>query len=387
MLFFALLSFISKIKDTDSFNKKSFSDYYRVCKHFIENHRLDKNEHIKGFFELFNKLSEGYNDIYKYLSEDNNKAPNFQTEMYKLEKTKAELIIKSRETKNYKDNKENWEEILNKTSDNNFLVGWVDFLLDFSNKKFEKFKEYAELTIDITVKLNDNQFLNLFQRALLTFGDYGFKATNYFYGNKPQINIFRDREAWNWILSGKKFKENDKDYKYFKNLLDNLLKQNDGSLENKLKSIIDNADFKDKKWFEYLLIKEPKLFEFINSKGEKFQKCGRIKYPDKRSDKDMLLLKTVQAEKDSVDLLTYSFYWYIKDQKVEPGKFEYKNLKHSKTGDKRNKNSYFKINNKEVICDSINEIIQIGKTKYDIKLHKKGTDIFKRFEKILKAVK
>lgn len=375
--FCALLSFISKIKDTDSFDKKAFDDYYRVCKHFIENHRLDKNEHVKGFFELFNKLSEGYNDIYKYLSEDNKTAPNFHTEMYKLEKQKAELIVKSRETKNSKDNKENWEEILNKTSDNDFLVGWVDFLFDFSQKNFDKFKKYAELTINITDKLNNNEFLKLFQRALLRFGDYGFEATNYFYGNKPQKNIFRDREAWNWILSGKKAKNKDK---YFKDLLDDLLNQNNGTLENKLKSIIENANFKDKKWFEYLLIKQPELFEFINEKGGKFQKCGRIK----KFDKDMLLLKTVKGKKEAIDLLTYSFYIYTAKtaKKVKISKINFK-VKYDKYGDKRNKNSYFTINNKEVICDSINEIIQIGKKKYDITLQK-GTDIFKEFENILK---
>lgn len=385
--FCALLSFVSKIKDTDSFDKNAFDDYYRVCKHFIENHRLDKNEHVKGFFELFNKLSEGYNeynDIYKYLSEDNKKAPNFHTEFYKLEKEKAKLIIKSRENKNSK-NKENWEEILNQTSDNDFLVGWVDFLLDFSNKNFDKFKKYAELTIDITDKLINEQFLNLFQRALLTFGDYGFDATNYFYGNIPQKNIFRDREAWNWILSGKKAEENNKYYSNFKDLLDDLLNQNNGTLEDKLKSIIDNANFEDKKWFEYLLIKEPQLFDFINKKGGSFQRCGRIKYFDRRGDKDMLLLQTVKTKKDSVDLFAYSFYIYTTTiKKVKIPKINYKKVDYDKYGDKRNKNSYFTINNKNVICDSINEEIKIGNKKYDIKLHKKGTDIFKKFDNILK---
>lgn len=381
--FCSLLSFIYKIKDTDSFDKNAFDDYYRVCKHFIENYWFDKNDQVKNFFELSNnRLSEGYNDIYKYLSEDNKKAPNFHTEIYKLEKQKAELIVKSRENKNSKDNKENWEEILNNTSDNDFLVGWVDFLLYFSDNNFDKFKKYAELTIYITNKLKDTEFLNLFQRALLTFGDYGFVSTNYFYGNIPQKNIFRDRQAWIRILSG-----TDKDgniiNECFKELLDNLLNQNNGTLDDKLKSIIDNANFKDKKWFEYLLIKEPQLFDFINKKGGNFQKCGRIKYFDRRGDKDMLLLQTVKTKRDSVDLLTYSFYIYT-TKKVKIPKINYKKVDYDKHGDKRNKNSYFSINNKEVICDSINEIIQIGNKKYDIKLHKKGTDIFKEFDNILK---
>lgn len=368
--FYALLLFVSKIENIDSFDKKAFNDYYRVCKHFIENHRLDKNEHVKGFFELFNRLSDGYDNIYKYLSE-NKKGTKFHTEIYKLEKRKAELILKNRENK---DSKESWEELLNKTSDNNFLVGWVDFLLDFSNDNFNEFKEYTELTISIVKELNNDKFLNLFQRALLTFGDYGFYSTNYYYGNKPQINIFRDREAWNWLLSGKKVNN-----KYFKELLDSLLRETNGTLEEKLDLIIDKVNIKDKEWFEYLLIKEAGLFEFITENGGVFQKCGRIK----KFDKDMLLLKTVKTKKWAIDLLTYSFYLYVKNAGINVSEIEFSKLKYDKHSSKRNENSYFKINNKNVICDSINSKIQIGNKKYDINLSK-GSDIFSEFDRILK---
>ena len=370
--FYALLLFVSKIGNIDSFDndKKAFDDYYRVCKHFIENHRLDKNEHVKGFFELFNRLSDGYDNIYKYLSGDK-KGTKFHTEIYKLEKRKAKLILKNRENK---DSKEKWEEILNKTSDNDFLVGWVNFLLDFSNDNFNEFKEYTELTISIVKELNNDKFLNLFQRALLTFGDYGFYSTNYFYGNKPQINIFRDREAWNWLLSGKK--DNNK---YFKELLDNLLKEPNGTLEEKLDLIIDKVNIKDKEWFEYLLIKESRLFEFITENGGVFQKCGRIK----KFDKDMLLLKTVKTKKWAIDLLTYSFYLYVKNEGINVSEIEFSKLKYDKHSSKRNENSYFEINNKNVICDSMNSKIQIESKKYDINLSK-GSDIFSEFDRILK---
>lgn len=365
--FYALLSFVFKINDVNSFNKNAFDDYYRVCKHFIENHRLDKNEHVKNFFELFNKLSNGYDNIYNYLSNDK-KGSNFHSEIYKLEKRKSKLILKNRENI-----KENWEEILNKTSDNNFLVGWVDFLFDFSNDNFNKFNEYVELTVNITDKLNDNKFLNLFQRALLTFGDYSFYATNYYYGNAPQINNFRDREAWNWLLSGKK--DNNK---HFKNLLDNLLNLKGNSLEEKLEFIISKIDIKNKQWFEYLLIKQEILFEFITKSGGSFQKCGRIK----KFDKDMLLLNTVKTKKWAVDLLAYSFYDYCEKNKANISEMEYI-VEYDKHGSKRNKNSYFKINDKIVICDSINSIIKIGNKKYDINLSQ-GSDIFIEFNRILK---
>lgn len=89
---------------------------------------MDKPEHIKSFYDLFDDLSNGYNNIYKYLSSKSNSS-SFHTEIYELEKRKSKLILESRNGGN------NWENILNKTSDNYFLVGWIGFLLDFSKKK------------------------------------------------------------------------------------------------------------------------------------------------------------------------------------------------------------------------------------------------------------
>ena len=152
---------------------------------------MDKPEHIKSFYDLFTDLSNGYDDIYKYLS-NKSKSSSFHTEIYELEKRKSKLILESRK------GGDNWEDILNKTSDNNFLVGWVGFLLDFSKNEdkedFDKFTKYTNLTIEIIYKIiKEDGFLNLFQRTLLIFEDYGFYYTNYYYGNIPQTNIYRDR--------------------------------------------------------------------------------------------------------------------------------------------------------------------------------------------------
>lgn len=386
--FYAFLFFMKKLNIEDfsinNFNKNIFNDYYRVCRHFIENHRLDKPEHIKSFYDLFADLSNGYDDIYKYLSAKP-KSSSFHTEIYELERRKSKLILESRE------GGDNWEDILNKTSDNNFLVGWVGFLLDFSKKKekedFDKFTKYTNLTIEIIDKIAGNSFLNLFQRALLIFEDYGFYSTNYYYGNVPQISVYRDREAWNWLLSGYKNKFENKNY--LRQLLDKIISYKENDIEKALISIIDNANLENKLWFEYLLIKDKELFEYINKK-EKFQKCGRIRKHFDNNDNviDCLLLPTAKAKKEAIDLLSYSFYSYTED-KAEVSKFKAE-VQHDKYEKDRNKNSYFsvKVNGKykEVVCDSINSIIKIGTKKYEINLQK-GTDIFKEFDKVLKEAK
>ncbi|ADG71442.1 DUF262 domain-containing protein [Brachyspira murdochii] len=385
--FYAFLFFIKKLNN-DNFDKKIFNDYYRVCRHFIENHRLDKPEHIKSFYDLFADLSNGYSDIYKYLS-CKSKLSSFHTEIYELEIKKAKLILESRY------GGDNWEDILNKTSDNNFLVGWVGFLLDFSKKNnkedFDKFTKYTNLTIEIIDRIiKQDGFLNLFQRALLIFGDYGFYSRNYYYyyGNIPQVSVYRDREAWNWLLSG--YKNDFGNKNYLKQLFDKIILHRENDIEKALISIINNANLKNKLWFEYLLIKDKKLFEYID-KEETFQKCGRIRKHFDNNDHiiDCLLLPPAKGKRESIDLLSYSFYLYIKD-KVEVSEFKADKVKYDKYEDNRNKNSYFDIiiksKNKEIICDSINSIIKIGTKKYNINLGI-GSDIFVEFNRILKEAK
>ncbi len=176
---------------------------------------------------------------------------------------------------------------------------------------------------------------------------------------------------------------------YLKQLLDKIISYKENDIAKSLKSIINDTNLKNKLWFEYLLIKDKNLFEYIDKK-EKFQKCGRIrKYCDDDNNvTDCLLLPTAKAKKDSIDLLSYSFYFYIKD-KAEVSEFK-TDVEYDKYEKNRNKNSYFSIKvngkDKEVICDSINSIIKIGTKKYDINLQM-GSDIFKEFDKVLKESK
>lgn len=95
----------------------------------------------------------------------------------------------------------------------------LDFSAEDSQPDLEKFKQYATLTMEIldsiaknSPKDSPNENLALFQRALLCRGDFGFRNKNYFYGNNP-FDIFRGREALNWLLRGSK---NAKKEPYFK---------------------------------------------------------------------------------------------------------------------------------------------------------------------------
>ncbi|MWV62634.1 DUF262 domain-containing protein [Helicobacter saguini] len=389
--FFSILSYL-QYREINSIDSKNLNDYLRVSRHFIENHLLDDaNSHIPKFVELFKQLSKE-NDVYKFLSENPTYA--FHKNIYELESRKAKLILKSRE------NNDKYEEILNKTSDNPYLIGWIDFLLDFSDFEFEykkynskknkekyenpnleKFTQYANLTMQIIdfckEKENDKNNLSLFHRSFLSIGNYGFYATNFFYGNNFSSTIFRDREAYNWIFSGVKNKTR---LPYFKSLLDKLLESKKDSIKDKLQEVINNVDLESREWWEQLLIKQKELFKFLNHNGNTFQRYSRIRFNEK-----VELLPKTKSIKDVRDVLDFGFYCYCKNKgfNVEPK--EYESPEEQRGNLYLPLKSHFTLNNKQVICNSMESYIEIEEKKLPINL-KKGNNIFDEFDRILKEV-
>ena len=143
------------------------------------------------FYLILSDISSGCDDIYQHLYDN-----PIQIERYDFEMRKARLILDYRRDKT----KNDWESIFDQTSDNNILVGRVDFLLDFSDEEFiyksydknstfynktrygfksryqkpnfEKFHQYATLTMQIINREFLNENLALFQRAFLSVGNY-----------------------------------------------------------------------------------------------------------------------------------------------------------------------------------------------------------------------
>lgn len=372
--FFATLAFLQQSK-----SKSAFYNYARVCSHFIENHRLDKpNEHIKPFLALFLHLANGANDIYDFLAKNPNYS--FSENIYKLEARKATLILQNR-----KDKKQAWENILNKTSDDKFLKGWVDFLLDFSDKhwkdeidnnkklnapQLDKFIKYANITMQIFNNKFLEENLGIFQRAFLCMGDFGIKKTNYFYGNVP-FDIFRDRESWHMILIG----ENDYGEQYFKPLLDEIL-ESKNDLKTALQDIINNANLENYPWYMQLLIAQKEHFDFINEDKKPFQHYRRIRF---FCDNDggviaAQLLKGVQSKKGIKNLLSYAFYLYCKECGLKPDEYNDEIYENGET-----ENAYFYLNNKKIQSDDLS--IKIATKSYRIK---QDCNIFNEFKRILK---
>lgn len=383
--FFSILYFVDKNREVETINENALNDYLRVCRHFIENHRLDKpEEHIPQFFKLFKHLSQGHSNVYQFLADK--PIYSFHSNIYALEVRKANLILASRK------GGENWEDILNKTSDHKILKGWVDFLLDFSDENFvyeqynkdnkkaldkpnlKNFTEYADLTMRILDKEFLNKNLTLFQRAFLCIGDFSFYATNWFYGNSP-TDIFRDKEALNWILRGNR---NRSKFPYFKTFLDELLtfKSQGMDLAGSMQKVISQTDISQKEWWEQLLIGEEGLFNFINEKKETFQRYRRIR----RFEDKVELLPGLRNTTNIKDCLDYGFYCYCERKGYDVSSYECGEEQYGEISQ-----PHFSLNNKEILCDSTKSTIFFDDEEYSIKLEKE-TNIFDEFNRILKLI-
>lgn len=390
-ILFYLKNILEVKKETNlekQFNQQIFTDYYRICKHLILNDRMDEDGAVLNVIKKIGIVSNclvdvlnsnSNNSIYDYLSKQESKDRILNCEIIK-----ASLIVESR------NNGDNWESILNILSNNSFYIGWIDFIINYCKQNdkynFKLFCQYANICIELSEKIFcedekiDINVLKLFLRALLSVGDYGFYSTNWFYGNIIRLNIFRDREAWIWILSGTK--ENIGVNTIFKQMMDILIENNLSVTEEAFLYIINRKSYTDREWWEQCLIKQNELWEQdILLKAESFQKSGRIRFT---YDEDNIinkaeLLPTIKNRMRAKDLLTYSFYIYLQKEGVES--ISYYEDKEQK-GYESDFSPSFYIGKHKVICNSIEGIIQIGKNKYDIDIY--NACIFDEYNRIFK---
>ncbi|WP_120946209.1 DUF262 domain-containing protein [Helicobacter labacensis] len=330
--FFALLA-LSQVYQ-DGLLDQNLKDYARVCKHFIENHPLNSEVDLYGFFGLFQAIAKGVahkEGFYAFLANLDKAPKNSSHALFSLEQRKAKLICEEKA----------WEGILNNTSDHKYLVGYVGFLLEFSKiegqENLQKFTDYATLTMEILDKffIKDTYPLSLFQRAFLCFGDYSITSTNQFFGNRHRMGMFRYRQLVFKLFEKLPFRPQKYPKNYFHKLLDNLLNIPQGTLQGKMQGILENYishqgqglldvswQLTERFWWEQLLLQQEELFAFINQEVGK--ECGRIYFVRDNSKKRQehpyakaYLLPVKKYSEKAVDLLGYALYWCLKNEGIK----------------------------------------------------------------------
>ena len=412
--YFVAILWYCKICEAHKWDAGKLLDYLKVVRHLVENHPTSNSDfYLLKFFKLFERLSDGASDIYSFMVGMGESSIE-GLEIYKgafvnkvlkgifaLEVRKAILIAKSRS------GGDDWEGVLDRVERHVVLRGRVDFLLDFSdadfdgekwrdgarycNPRFEVFKRYAT----ITMKLLDRDFLaknlSLLQRAWLCMGDCSEPQTYWSHGcYREQIyscaqDSFNGRDAWHRVFSGNGKKT------FFKNLLDGFDEADDKeALCQKMNKLVENyivsKDFKSRKWWEQLLIKQEEHFAIIGQ-YDGITKQNAFNTPEVLQVR-LLKGRDYAPKRGDRDLLYHGFYHYCKSGcKLNVSDYENEDKFEIRMGDKtysvdsrdeKQANKFYLVNvegqRANIMIDAISRSIRFKSEK----------GIFAEFDRVLK---
>lgn len=250
--FFALSMFLINF-GAQKLGGDFYKEYERITTNIAKDFNIDSILKLRQVFEFINEICETCKneDIFKLLEGFNDEQPkSFKTiEFYKWQEKKKLKLMQS---------DKGWADAINKAEKHQYLGSNLTFLIDFAENDVKRFKEYYEKFNKI-FKEDKESFL--FQRALLTKGDYlvergyGYGGEYFSFCNFNDSSRDKD-DNWRDVFYDKEKS------KFLKNLLDD---------DTSLQDIIEKFD--DKKNWRYYFIKYPEILKycrnfFIQKNGE-----------------------------------------------------------------------------------------------------------------------
>ena len=152
----------------ESFNSESFTEWLRVVRNIVQNATIDSATTFIGAIGLIKELSNGFSDIYKYISQ-NEVQSTFASNQTSEEVLKSSIINKSIDNK----------KVIFSIEDTNFFKGQIAFALycvGVENKEDSFDANLLNSIYKIVVEhFNTNELTNKFRSALLTV-----KANDYY---------------------------------------------------------------------------------------------------------------------------------------------------------------------------------------------------------------
>lgn len=220
-----------------------YKEYKRITSNVTRDFNIDSILKLRQVFEFINEICEKCEseDIFKLLEGFDDKQPeSFKTiDFYKWQEKKKLKLIQS---------DKGWIDAIGEAEKHWYLGSNLTFLIDFAENDVEKFKEYYKKFDEIFKEDRENF---LFQRALLTKGDYLPER-----GNSSYFTFckFKDEDK----SSGNRNKDDNWRSVFFDNKKSKFLEElldDDKSLQD----IIE--EFNDKKYWGYYFIKYPEILK------------------------------------------------------------------------------------------------------------------------------
>jgi len=246
--FYAVSQFFIQKGKLDSNNHDLYDKWMRVCTNLIDNTRIEDPELFYKAVRSIKQLSGQIDELYDYLLRTDTKIDFFVKEQSEEEKIKAKLILD--------DNSNNWSKALEKIEQHSYFNGQIGFILNFSrnNNGFDiiKFSDYSEKMSKLFSSEFQDNYDCLFQRALLTFGDYLVPISGHYTFCKFENNLRAKTDNWRKVFNDET-KSN-----YLKQLLDNV---EINSIKDDLQKIVDNFQENNNDW-KSLFIKNIGIIEY-----------------------------------------------------------------------------------------------------------------------------
>ncbi len=321
LMFFAYVSFL-----IHNSNKEGIDQWMRVIHNLThpDNTIIDSATDFARAIKSINNLLQYSVNILDYLKQ-NPEIDFFSKWQVLEEKIKAHLITID----------DKWKKKIIEVEKHGYFNGQIGFILEFAgivvehyeeyqkcewqnNKNeeyFTRFCKYANIASFVFDKSYDNRINNkdfVFERAVLTKGDYLTSASQYRYNllstSDVKNNIKRDH-SWKRLLrviDDEKWKEK---RGFVKEVFDNIIELDEKNIVQSLSSICKDKTTND--WRDYF-IKCPSLISYCNQ--------GFIRW---ENEKNILLYSESQSNHYHVEMYTY----YLWKKYIEPSKNNYKNVK------------------------------------------------------------
>lgn len=240
--FFALSMFLINF-GAQKLGGDFYKEYERITSNVTRDFNIDSILKLRQVFEFINEICEKCEseDIFKLLEGFDDKQPeSFKTiDFYKWQEKKKLKLIQS---------DKGWIDAISEAEKHLYLGSNLTFLIDFAENDVKEFERYYKKFNKI---FEEDKESFLFQRALLTKGDYLPER-----GNSSYFTFckFKDEDK----SSGNRNKDDnwrsvffdDEKSKFLKELLDD---------DKSLQDIIE--EFDDKKYWGYYFIKYPEILK------------------------------------------------------------------------------------------------------------------------------
>ena len=307
--FYAVAQFFvdcEALNDTKTYNK-----WMRVCTNLINNTLIQSTEEFYKAIRSIKELTNHIQNIYEYLSLPETKISGFLQTQYEEEKIKIKLILG--------DKSNQWRKAIKEIEQHPYLDGQIGFILNFAKidngYDINKFLDYSEKMNKLFSSKFQEKYDCLFQRALLTFGDYLVPISGHYTFCKFENNLRAKMDNWRKVFN------DDIKSNYLKQLLDAIKID---SIKNDLQTIVNNFQENENNWMS-LFIKNIGIIEYcvnyqinkVNNNNINLARSSAVGWRKRAELRTYVFYKTKLEGKEST-FYPFKWAWYYDSSDYTP---------------------------------------------------------------------